>query len=95
MAMNWMRFLLPLALLLAGPALASSDQDIVNVLVQRGEIRTLDQIKALVRPQIKGDYIGEDFDPVTLRYQLRYMRDGEVVNVLVDARTGQVVRSHY
>ena len=93
--MNWMRFLLPLALLAAAPAVASSDQDVVSVLVQRGEIRSLDQIKALVRPQVKGDYVGEDFDPVTLRYQLRYMHDGEVVNVLVDARTGQVVRRHY
>jgi hypothetical protein len=37
------------------------------------------------------EYMGARYDPVTQTYMLRYMRNGEVVNFYVDARTHKVV----
>jgi hypothetical protein len=37
------------------------------------------------------EYMGARYDPVTQTYMLRYMRNGEVVDFYVDARTNKVV----
>jgi uncharacterized membrane protein YkoI len=39
--------------------------------------------------QTTGDYVGAEFDVATRRYRFRFLVDGNVVNVDVDARTGQ------
>lgn len=48
-------------------------------------------IKRMVDRTIGGRMIGGDYDPESFTYQLRYMRGTEVVDVVVDARTGQIL----
>ena len=45
----------------------------------------------MVDRTIGGRMIGGDYDPESFTYQLRYMRGTEVVDVVVDARTGQIL----
>jgi uncharacterized membrane protein YkoI len=61
----------------------------VRDMVEAGEIVPFETIKARVASQVRGDYIGVQFDEPTLTYRFRFMADGEVINVDVDARTGQ------
>ncbi len=44
---------------------------------------------ARVMQQVRGDYVGVEFDAATLTYRFRFLVDGNVINVDVDARTGQ------
>jgi uncharacterized membrane protein YkoI len=52
-----------------------------------------DQIRNSVGRQVGGTYIGMGQMPVQQRpiYRLRFMRDGIVFDVYVDARTGQII----
>jgi hypothetical protein len=43
--------------------------------------------------QMSGDYVGAEFDAATRRYRFRFLVEGNVVNVDVDARTGQRLAS--
>ena len=49
------------------------------------------EIKRMVDRVIGGRMIGGDYDPESFTYQLRYMRGTEVVDVVVDARSGRVL----
>ena len=46
-------------------------------------------IRNRVVSQTQGDYIGAEFDANTKRYRFRFLVDGNLVNVDVDARTGE------
>ncbi|WP_439532270.1 PepSY domain-containing protein [Polymorphobacter sp.] len=83
-------FLLALAplLLLAGTAHAGVEKR-VRDMVEAGEIIDFETIRSRVTSQVRGDYIGVQFDEPTLTYRFRFMVDGELINVDVDARTGQ------
>jgi hypothetical protein len=89
-----------LALLLAAGGLATvaalpvraGVEDQVRGMVQAGEILPFDAIQNRVRAQMPGDYIGADFDVTTRTYRFRFLVNGNVINVDVDARTGQRVR---
>lgn len=48
-------------------------------------------IKRLVDKAVGGRMIGGDYDPESFTYQLRYMRGTEVVDVVVDARSGRIL----
>mgnify|MGYP000850427515 CR=1 FL=1 len=37
-------------------------------------------------------YLGPEYDPVALAYRLKFIRDGRVIFVDVDARTGSIIR---
>ncbi|MGL4541648.1 MAG: PepSY domain-containing protein [Polymorphobacter sp.] len=52
-----------------------------------------DQIRNSVGRQVGGTYIGMGQMPAQQRpiYRLRFMRDGVVFDVYVDARTGQII----
>ncbi len=75
----------------ATPA-AAGVQDQVRMLVEAGEIMPFEPIRNRVASQVKGDYIGADFDLATRTYRFRFLVDGSVINVDVDARNGQRVR---
>ena len=75
----------------SGIAVAQRDQDSAYRQVREGQIRPLGDIIAMVTPQVGGKYIGSEFDANTAMYRLRYMRDGAVTNVDVDARTGRIL----
>jgi len=88
-----MRFVsvLFLGIILATPALAGVENQ-VRDLVQAGEILPFDAIQSRVRAQTPGDYVGADFDAGTRTYRFRFLVNGNVINVDIDARTGQRVR---
>ncbi len=81
---------LPAAPAFAGPG---DEQGEVRRDVRAGSVRKLSEIEAKVLPMMKGmQYLGPEYDPVAMAYRLKFIRDGRVVFVDVDARTGQVIR---
>lgn len=48
-------------------------------------------IKRLVDKAIGGRMIGGDYDPENFTYELRYVRGTEIVDVVVDARSGRIL----
>jgi len=81
-------FLLAVALQVATPA-AAAGPNVVKGMVDAGEIMPFEPIRNRVVAQTAGDYVGAEFDVATRRYRFRFLVDGNVVNVDVDARTGQ------
>jgi hypothetical protein len=66
------------------------DQDRVFRAIREGRSMPLPQIEQRVRPMMNGaDYLGPEFDGRT--YRLKYVRDGRVIWVDVDAATGRVL----
>ena len=65
------------------------EQDNAYRALQHGRIRPLPEIRA--RINVPGaEFIGVEFDGRI--YRLKYMREGEVIWIDVDAETGQIVR---
>ncbi|MDP9415687.1 MAG: hypothetical protein M3Q08_16730 [Pseudomonadota bacterium] len=65
--------------------------------LQQGRIRPLPVIEQMLIPQMRGfDYLGPEFDAGSARYRLKFIREGRVVWVDVDGRSGRVLgRSPY
>jgi uncharacterized membrane protein YkoI len=80
-----------MGLALISPAVAGVENQ-VRDLVQAGEILPFDAIQSRVRAETPGDYVGADFDAGTRTYRFRFLVNGNVINVDVDARTGKRVR---
>lgn len=94
-----MRFLIPLILaavsLPASHALAEPmrEQGQVRKEMRAGNVRSLREIEQSVLPQMRGmQYLGPEYDAAAMAYRLKFIRDGRVVFVDVDARTGRVIR---
>lgn len=94
-----MKRLIALALFAAGLPAASTlaapgdAQNSVREDIRAGNVRTLREIEQSVLPKMKGmQYLGPEYDPTALAYRLKFIRDGRVVFVDVDARTGQILR---
>lgn len=78
--------------LITGPVLAERprDQDRAFSAIQQGRAMPLPQIERRVVPQMGGaDYLGPEFRGET--YRLKFVRDGRVIWVDVDAATGRVI----
>lgn len=57
-----------------------------------GRILPLREIEARVVPSMRGaDYLGFDFDGVSAVYTLKFLRNGAVIWVEVDGRSGQIL----
>jgi len=70
----------------------SRDQDTAFRATQEGRFMSLREIEARIVPRMRGaDYLGPELDAGSARYRLKFMREGQVVWLDVDARTGQVV----
>lgn len=84
-----------LAFLLAGSMPIDQHRgDQWRVFEQRreGRILPLREIEGRVVPTMRGaDYIGFDFDGGSGIYTLKFLRDGTVIWVEVDGRSGQIV----
>ena len=87
------------AALLAGgvatPAAAQSrgDQEIAREEMRAGRTMPVREIERRIIPQMRGnDYLGFEFDGVAIAYRLKFMRDGQVTWVDVDARTARILR---
>ncbi|MCY1671616.1 PepSY domain-containing protein [Novosphingobium sp. SL115] len=60
--------------------------------LRSGAVRSLRDIERRILPTKPGmQYLGPEYDPAALVYRLKFIRDGRVMFVDVDARTGQVL----
>jgi len=79
--------------LIASPALADRprDQDRAFEATKQGRSMPLPKIERRVMPFMDGaDYLGPEFNGET--YRLKFMRNGRVIWVDVDAATGRILR---
>jgi len=82
--------LVPAPHAMAGPADA---QGAVRRDIRTGAVRPLREIEAHVLPMMPGmQYLGPEYDPTAMAYRLKFIRDGHVVFVDVDARSGEIIR---
>ena len=90
-------FVLPV--LLAGlavpataPAEPANEQGEVREQRKAGHVRPLRQIEQLILPRMKGmQYLGPEYDPIAMAYRLKFIKDGKVEFVDVDARTARIL----
>ncbi len=60
--------------------------------LRSGAVRSLRDIERRVLPTKQGmQYLGPEYDPSAMVYRLKFIRDGRVMFVDVDAKTGQVL----
>ena len=94
--MTLMKTILSAALgagLIASPALADPprDQDRAFEATKEGRSMPLPKIERRVMPFMDGaDYLGPEFNGRT--YRLKFMREGHVIWIDVDAATGRIIR---
>jgi hypothetical protein len=83
-----------LGLLIALPVRAdpAQEQGSVRKEMRAGNVRSLRDIERRVLPMMHGaQYLGPEYDPVAMAYRLKFIRDGRVAFVDVDARTGGII----
>ncbi len=60
--------------------------------LRAGNVRSLREIERRVLPQMPGtQYLGPEYDPTALVYRLKFIRNGRVLFVDVDARSGAII----
>ena len=73
-------------------ALPARDR-VAAVRKQNVQVLPVREIERRVVPMMQGaQYLGFDFDPATAIYTLKFLRNGSVIWVDVDGRTGRIVR---
>lgn len=92
-----------LALALCGAGLAAahaaggqdqfrSEQDEARREMQAGTQLSLREIERRVLPQMQGsEYLGPAYDSIARAYRLKFIKEGRVTYVDVDARTGRII----
>ncbi len=82
-----------LALPLAAQAKPPRDaQDEARKEMREGNVRSLRDIERRVLPTKRDmQYLGPEYEPAAMAYRLKFIRNGRVVFVDVDARSGQVL----
>ena len=83
-------FLLTVAAL-SGTPVPASGPNIVQGMKEAGEILPFEVIRDRVTASVRGEYVGAEFDAQTRTYRFRFVNDGTLFNVDVDARTGDRV----
>lgn len=69
------------------------EQDEARAQMMAGKVKSIRSIENQILPRMAGsEYIGPEFDPNALVYRLKFIRDGRVVFVDVDGRTGAILR---
>jgi uncharacterized membrane protein YkoI len=80
---------------MAVPAVAlapKADQQRVRKQMSDGKILPLRQIESIILPQMRGkEYIGAEIFEDNKVYRLKFIDDGNVIFVDVDARTGTII----
>ncbi|MFV0643685.1 MAG: hypothetical protein ACK5NN_04185 [Sphingomonadaceae bacterium] len=92
--------LAPLFLLAAAmPAAAQqsrTEQDRARQEMQAGNQLSLREIERRVLPSMKNaEYLGPAYDSTVKAYRLKFIRQGKVLFVDVDARSGRVIRRSF
>jgi hypothetical protein len=71
----------------------ASEQERAREQMQAGRNMSIRDIERRILPQMSGDeYIGFEYDPLASAYRLKFIREGRVIWVDVDARTARVLR---
>ena len=61
--------------------------------MRAGRNMPIRQIERRIIPRMEGDeYIGFEYDPAAQAYRLKFIRDGRVIWVDVDAQTARILR---
>ena len=89
----------PLALALTGTMASAevggqsnNDQGQARKEMQAGNVLSLREIERRILPQMQGsEYLGPAYDATARAYRLKFIRDGRVTYVDVDARTGRII----
>lgn len=78
---------------LAARSQSQSDQGEARKEMQAGNTLSLREIERRVLPTMQeAEYLGPAYDSTALAYRLKFIRNGRVMYVDVDARTGRVIR---
>jgi hypothetical protein len=97
-----MRIWLPLLAFSVALPLASApsraeprtEQGEVRKELRSGNVRSLRDIERRVLPKMDGmQYLGPEYDPLAMAYRLKFIENGRVVFVDVDARSGKIIRT--
>lgn len=83
------------AIVSAAPAMADpgGEQGQARKELRAGNVRSLREIEQRVLPVMAGaQYLGPEYDPAALAYRLKFIRDGRVIFVDVDARSGEILK---
>jgi hypothetical protein len=79
----------------ASPLLAADPGGVqaqVRKEMKAGNVRSLREIEQRVLPTMPGmEYLGPEYDPAAMVYRLKFIRQGRVVFVDVDARSGAII----
>lgn len=78
----------------AVPAVAQSrtDQAQARQEMKAGNAMSIREIEARTLPRMRGyDYLGFEYDGVAGAYRLKFIREGKVTFVDVDARSGRII----
>jgi uncharacterized membrane protein YkoI len=60
--------------------------------MKAGAVRSLREIEQRVLPTMRGmEYLGPEYDPAAMVYRLKFIREGRVVFVDVDAKSGTII----
>ena len=77
---------------LPASAQSRSDQGEARKEMKAGNVLSLREIEARVLPQMRGsDYLGPAYDSTARAYRLKFIKNGRVTFVDVDARTGRII----
>lgn len=95
----------PLSLLLGAASLCAmaaapadaldrrSEQADARAQMMAGQVKSLRSIENRVLPRMRGsEYLGPEFDPAAQIYRLKFIREGRVIFIDVDARSGSILR---
>ena len=87
------KLLVSLAVLasLAGPAIAQQRGWGPSTNEAGGHPIPYARLKAMTDRAVGGRLIGSDYDPDSWTYQMRYMRGTDIIDVVVDARSGKIL----
>lgn len=76
------------------PGGGGAEQERAREQMQAGRNMPIREIERRIIPQMErnDEYIGFEYDPGASAYRLKFIRDGRVIWVDVDARTARVLR---
>ena len=70
-----------------------NDQNEARKEMHASNVLSLREIERRVLPQMRGsEYLGPAYDATARAYRLKFIKDGRVTYVDVDARTGRIIR---
>lgn len=77
----------------AGAVQSSNEQNAARAQMLAGKVQSIRSIENRVLPKMSGSqYIGPEYDAASQVYRLKFIREGRVIFVDVDARTGSILR---